>query len=170
VSLASRLTGLACRAGIFSSLLFVAGCAHQARQGGINSAQTGPYSGRISLQIQSEPRQAFFAAFELKGNAERGDLTLTSPIGSVLGVMRWSPGDARLETGRDVRHFTSVDALLQETTGAPIPVAALFDWLDGKSTAMNGWAADLTQRSNGRIQAKRSAPEPRMDLRIVLDQ
>lgn len=170
MSPASRLTGLACRAGFFSALFFIAGCAHQARQPGINEAQTGQFAGRIGLQIQSDPPQAFFAGFELKGNADRGDLTLISPIGSVIGMMRWSPGEALLENGRDVRHFTSVDALLQETTGAPIPVAALFDWLDGKSTTMNGWTADLTQRITGRITAKRTAPQPQMDLRIVLDQ
>jgi outer membrane lipoprotein LolB len=170
VSLASRLTGHGRKVGILVAIFLIAGCAHQINQTVVNDTQTEQFAGRIGLQIQSDPPQAFFASFELKGNAERGDLSLISPVGSVLAVMRWSPGEALLETGRDIRRFASVDALLQETTGAPIPVGALFDWLDGKSTAMNGWAADLTQRSTGRINAKRTVPKPQIDLRIVLDQ
>jgi outer membrane lipoprotein LolB len=158
------------RAGMLAAIFFIAGCAHDPRGTGINHSQTGFWAGRISLQIQSEPPQAFFAAFELKGGAERGELTLTSPIGSVLGVMRWSPGEAVLDSGRDVRRFASVDALLEASTGAAIPINAMFDWLAGKSTNLNGWVADLTQQGNGRIMARRAEPAPQIDLRIVLDQ
>jgi outer membrane lipoprotein LolB len=123
----------------------------------------------MSLQIQSEPPQAFFAAFELKGRAQRGELTLTSPIGSVLGVMRWSPEEAVLESGRDVKRFASVEALLQATTGAAIPINSMFDWLVGRNTSLNGWVADLAQQGNGKINARRVEPAPQIELRILLD-
>jgi outer membrane lipoprotein LolB len=157
------------RAGMLAAILFIAGCAQFPRATGINDPQMELWAGRISLQIQSEPPQAFFAAFELKGRAERGELTLTSPIGSVLGVMRWSPGEAVLDSGRGVKRFASVDALLEATTGAAIPINAMFDWLAGKNTKLNGWVADLTQQGNGRIVARRAEPAPQVDLRIVLD-
>ena len=123
----------------------------------------------MSLQVQSEPPQAFFAGFELKGRAERGELTLTSPIGSVLGVMRWSPDEAVLESGSNLKRFVSVDALLEATTGAAIPINAMFDWLGGRDTSLNGWVADLAEQRNGKINARRVEPAPQIDLRIVLD-
>ena len=151
-------------------VLLATGCANQPKgQPGQEALETNYWTGRISLQIQSEPPQAFFAGFSLKGKAEQGALTLTSPIGSTLGVMRWSPGEALLESGSEVKRFASVDALLRETTGAAIPVAALFDWLDGKNTALNGWTADLSQRDAKKISAKRTDPAPQANLRIVLD-
>ena len=152
--------------------LLAAGCASQPKNLPIQSLgalETSSWTGRISLQIESEPPQAFFAGFSLKGKAEKGELTLTSPIGSTLGVMRWSPDEALLESGNAVKRFASVDALLRDTTGAAIPVAALFDWLDGKNTALNGWTADLSQRSAKKISAKRIDPAPQANLRIVLE-
>jgi outer membrane lipoprotein LolB len=134
-----------------------------------DALQGGRWAGRIGLQLQSEPPQAFFAGFELRGNPESGELTLTSPIGSVLGVLRWSPGDARLDSGGSSKRFASVDELLEQTTGAAVPLPALFDWLAGKNTAANGWSADLSQQPDGRITARRSDPAPQADLRIVLE-
>ena len=152
--------------------LFGVGCASQPKNLGtqsVGSLETTSWTGRISLQIESEPPQAFFAGFSLKGKAEKGELTLTSPIGSTLGVMRWSPDEALLESGSAVRRFASVDALLLDTTGAAIPLAALFDWLGGKNTALDGWTADLSQRPAKKISAKRVDPAPQANLRIVLE-
>ena len=99
----------------------------------------------------------------------QGELVLTNPIGSVVGVLRWSPFEATLEAGQNVKRYASVEALLEDATGAAIPIAALFDWLAGKNTILNGWAADLSQRGDGKLTATRSNPAPLIDLRIVLD-
>lgn len=155
---------------LLTTMVFIAGCAHRTGPAPSNDIKTGPWSGRLGLQIQSQPVQAFFAGFELKGQAEQGELVLISPLGSVLGLMRWFPGEAVLESGSDVKRYASVDALLEAATGAAIPVAALFDWLAGKNTALNGWSADLAQQTQGKISAKRIDPAPQIDLRIVLDQ
>ena len=152
------------------AIFFIAGCAHRTPATGINDAENRLWAGRIGLQIQSEPPQAFFSGFELKGRAEQGELTLISPLGSILGVMRWSADEAVMVSGRDVRQFASVDELLAKTTGAAIPITALFDWLVGKNTSLSGWTADLSQQSSGRITARRTEPAPQADLRIVLDQ
>jgi outer membrane lipoprotein LolB len=83
--------------------------------------------------------------------------------------MRWTPTEAVLEENGSIKRFASTDALLAQTTGAAVPASALFDWLDGKNTPAAGWTADLSQQANGRITAKRTAPAPPADLRIVLD-
>lgn len=148
----------------------IAGCARKIYPGKPNDAEKKLWTGRLSLQIQSDPPQAFFAGFELNGHPEHGELSLTSPIGSVLGIMRWSPDEAVLASGNEVRRFASVDALLEQATGAAIPIAALFDWLKGVNSRLNGWSADLSGLDLGRIVATRNQPAPQARLRIVLDQ
>jgi outer membrane lipoprotein LolB len=59
---------------------------------------------------------------------------------------------------------------MAQTTGAAVPISALFDWLAGVPTSAPGWAADLSQQPKGRIAAKRTEPAPYADLRIVVDQ
>ncbi len=158
------------------AMFFIAGCAYKPGAGGANSDYsteseytTGVWAGRISLQIQSEPAQAFFAGFELKGRPDIGELRLISPIGSILGIMRWSPAEATLEQAGTVRRFATTEELLINVIGASLPISALFDWLDGKTTPAFGWQADLSQHGSGRITAQRLNPAPLADLRIVLD-
>ncbi|RYF43563.1 MAG: hypothetical protein EOO27_44210, partial [Comamonadaceae bacterium] len=67
------------------------------------------------------------------------------------------------------RRFDSVDALVQAATGAAIPVGALFGWLAGRDDQIPGWTAELGQLSQGRLQARRDAPLPTADLRVVFE-
>lgn len=157
--------------------LLVASCAHKTGFIGVNDAKTGEkngalptfWAGRIGLQVQSEPPQAFFAGFELKGQASSGELTLISPLGSIVGIVRWSPFEALLEQGSTTRRFASSDELLAHITGAAVPMSALFDWLAGMDTPTPGWVADLSKLPDGRISARRINPAPAADLRIVLN-
>ncbi len=163
--------------GVLATIVLIAGCAHKTGATGTNDSQfasetvasEAQWSGRISLQIQSEPPQAFYASFELKGSAAEGELTLISPIGSILAVMRWTPNDATLLQGSVARNFSSADELLMQATGAALPVSALFDWLGGKNSPASGWTADLSQLANRRLNAIRKLPEPQAELRMVLD-
>ena len=121
--------------------------------------------------MKSEPEQSFSAGFELKGRSERGELTLISPLGNVLGVLRWSPGEAELDSGNQkIQRFDSVDALMAQATGAAVPLSALFAWLQGDDANVSGWSADLSRQGEGRISARRTQPAPQADLRVVLDQ
>jgi outer membrane lipoprotein LolB len=164
--------------GLLAATLLGAACADKTRATGTNGKENGfasgtlqtYWAGRISLQIQSEPTQAFYASFELKGSAESGELALISPLGNILGLMRWTPAGAVLEQGRSIQRFASTDELLAQATGTAVPVPALFDWLAGKDTSAPGWLVDLSQRGSGRITAKRTSPAPQADLRIILDQ
>lgn len=151
-------------------MLVVAGCASPGAPGGAaGAARAEAWSGRLSLRVDSEPVQSFSALFELRGAPQTGDLTLTSPIGSTLAQLHWSPGEALLRNGSETRRFDSVDALIEAATGAAIPVGALFGWLAGRDEQVPGWRADLSQVATGRLQATRDAPQPRADLRIVFE-
>lgn len=155
-------------AGLAFATVLIAGCANPVRAPVQNDQDISFWAGRISLQVQSEPPQAFFAGFELKGNPMQGELTLNSPLGNSLAVLRWSPHEAVLDSGNQVQRFASVNELVEKATGAAVPLPALFDWLRGKNTAASGWQADLSQQGEGRISASRANPQPRADLRIVL--
>lgn len=157
--------------GFLLATLLIAGCARPVSQTALNSPKSEFWTGRISLNVKSEPEQYFSAGFELKGRSERGELTLISPLGNVLGVLRWSPGEAELDSGnRNIQRFDSVDALMAQTTGAAVPLGALFAWLQGDKATASGWSADLSRQPEGRIAATRMQPLPQADLRIVLDQ
>jgi outer membrane lipoprotein LolB len=169
--------GLALAAAIF----LIAGCASNPRASGpihlknADSPAPSVWAGRISLQVQSPSEgvaaQSFAASFELTGQPERGELTLISPLGSVLGVMRWTPDSAVLDSGNGkLQRFSSVESFLAQTTGAAVPMTALFSWLNGRAQDVAGWTADLSRHSEGRVAARRTEPAPQADLRVVLDQ
>lgn len=169
--------------GCIFAIFLVAGCAHPSSAKALNDQKIDLWTGRISLLVKSEPEQFFSAGFELKGSPDRGELSLTSPLGNVLGQLRWSPGEAQFDSGSggkgssdniggkggNGQRFDSVDALMIRTTGAAVPLPALFGWLQGDNFSVNGWSADLSRYSEGRIFATRIQPQPPVELRIVLD-
>ena len=166
----NRPRALLLHACLFATIL-IAGCARPISDTAPNSLRNEFWTGRISLNVKSEPEQSFSAGFELKGRSERGELTLISPLGNVLGVLRWAPGEAELDSGnRNIQRFDSVDALMAQATGAAVPLSALFAWLQGDNATASGWSADLSRQAEGRILATRMQPMPRADLRVVLDQ
>ena len=186
--------------GCFFAIILIAGCAGTSGptgQKGLNKEPLEPVSsvqeskakqalpsriwaGRISLRIEAEPVQFFSAGFELTGEPAAGLLSLTSPLGNVLGTLRWAPGEAWLDrgNGQGAERFASVEALLLQVTGAQLPLEALFSWLQAKTQntlpiennlAAQGWLADLSRRNEGRIIARRMQPLPEAELRILLD-
>jgi outer membrane lipoprotein LolB len=152
-----------------AAIVVAAGCASPPRTAGPADPQTGPWSGRLALQVEDNQSQSFSAGFELKGSARAGELALHSPLGGTLALLAWAPGSATLRANGQTRDFDSVDALVAHATGAAIPLAALFDWLRGIDTPVAGWQADLSLLGQGRLRAQRLQPPPLADLRVVLD-
>jgi len=157
-------------AGVAVATIFVASCARIPALKELNDLQTEAWTGRISLKVQDEPPQSFSGGFALRGQASRGDLTLLSPLGTVVGILRWSPGHAELDSGNGkVRYFGSVDELTREATGSAIPLEALFSWLQGRPANLGGWTADLSRHAEGRIVAQRLRPAPQAELRVLME-
>ncbi len=160
---ARRTFGRTCLLLVCAGIL---GCAQPAKR-----AVAGEefWSGRLALQVEDQASQSFSALFELRGNPQNGGLVLISPLGNRLAQLDWRDGHAQLSTGtQDVRSSDSLDNLLQEVTGARIPVAALFEWLRGSQSSAPGWQADLSGIENGRLVARRFEPAPPATLRIAL--
>ena len=160
----------------------LAGCASAPRPGesatesaAENTAETAAarsqWQGRLALTVHSEPPQAWSASFTLSGDAQTGRLQLLSPLGNTLALMHWQPGQAVLEQGGQTQRYPSLAEMTAHTTGAPVPVAALFDWLRGQPHpgAAGDWHVDLSGIRQGRLQAQRLQPLPTASLRVVFE-
>lgn len=125
------------------------------------------WNGRLALTVDSQPPQSFSAGFDLRGSPAAGELQLVSPLGNTLALVVWDRTGAELRQGGQTTRRGSLDELTAELSGTAVPVAALFGWLNGQSTAVPGWQADLTRQSEGRITARRTEPLPTAELRVV---
>lgn len=153
---------------IAAAALWLGGCAQFPREA--PAAGQEVRTGRLALSVPDQPSQSFSAGFDLRGRPQAGQLTLLNPLGGVLARLDWQPGNAELQApGRPPQRFDSLETMVEQATGAPIPVAALFDWLAGTATPVPGWEVDLSQLPDGRLRAQRLAPPPQADLRVVLD-
>ncbi len=160
-----RLTLLAGLAAV--SLL--GGCAQTGKLQSRHNPTAKTWHGRMAMRVESNPVQSFTAGLELAGDAQAGELILSSPLGTTLLAVSWLPGQATLQRDGQLRHFDSVSALMREALGADLPLSALFAWLSGDNAVVAGWQADLSQLSSGRLSARRSEPEPVAELRLMLE-
>jgi outer membrane lipoprotein LolB len=117
----------------------------------------------------SAPSQFFSAAFELQGNAEQGELSLLTPIGSTAAAIFWTPESAWLQSRGEKRRFPDISALIGDVLGTPVPIGALFAWLHANPSKVDGWEVNLSQFDSGKIVARRSSPAPAAEIRIVLE-
>ena len=156
-------------AGAMLLALLLSACATAPKPPAGATAELGPWTGRLALTVQDRPGDSFAAGFELKGNPDRGELELLSPLGGTLGILQWQPGRATLRTNSRTTDYESLDALVTQLAGTSIPVAALFDWLRGLPTPVPGWTPDVTNIAQGRITAVRTNPLPQADLRVLLE-
>jgi outer membrane lipoprotein LolB len=159
----------AAASAFFFALFFIAGCAQPPLAKAPGSPEIATWRGRLALRIDNPEQPSFFASFELTGQARAGELLLSSPLGNVVASMHWTPQAAFLRNNGETRQFDSLDALATEATGTAIPIAALFQWLDGQPAEAAGWQADLSQLAQGRLLARRTHPGPVAELRLILE-
>ena len=127
------------------------------------------WSGRMSLQVQSDPPQTWHAGFELQGSALEGELVLLSPLGQALIRLQWGPAGALFEQGSQQVRGPDLQSLGDRLGAAIPPITAMFEWLAGRVAVVKGWQVDLSQHGQGRLLAERLLPEPAARLAIVLD-
>lgn len=154
---------------VLAPLLAIAACAQPPRRPTASDGVRNQWSGRLALRIASDPAQSFHAAFDLRGNARSGELSLFSPLGSTLARLVWAPGQAQLRWNGEQRDFDSIGALTREATGTELPIFSLFEWLAGRDSRAEGWSADLGALSDGKLMAVRDQPAPAVQLRLVIE-
>ena len=171
----------------------LAGCSSVPRAAGAHAAalaQAPRLTGKFGLIVPAgpggQPRgQNVNASFELLGDPRRGQLEMSTPMGSLVARVSWQPGSAWVKTPDGDRAYDDIDALTQELLGEALPVQALFDWLrgrpwpqapsraaDGTGFQQLGWQVDLRRFGDQLISAQRLNPngsEPLATLRLKLD-
>jgi outer membrane lipoprotein LolB len=130
------------------------------------------WSGRLSIKIESDPVQQTTAGFTLQGNPLAGQLELFTPLGGKAAQVVWqsSPtSQAVLITEQGRQTYPSLSIALARLTGTKIPIEALFGWLNADMAyeTKDGWRADLSRHSEGKIIASRTEPLPRIEIRMV---
>lgn len=90
-------------------------------------------------------------------------------MGTTLAQLQWSGSEAYLQQGQGAQRYASVSELTEQVTGSVLPVAALFDWLQGREHPTAGWQVDLSGMSQGLLNAQRTQPLPTVSLRIKLE-
>ncbi len=153
--------------------LLVAACAVAPPAPITSQAEASVWRGRLAVRVEADPpkmqSQALAAGFELSGNAQAGELTLFTPLGTTAAALSWTSNAAIMRSNGDVRHFDSLTALIRSAVGTEVPVAALFAWFHGENMTAAGWNADLTQYASGRITARRLQPAPVAELTLLLE-
>jgi outer membrane lipoprotein LolB len=178
----ARRSRAAARVGAWAAALaLLAGCASTP------PAPSAPdtVSGRLAVLVDptaDAPARSETAAFELHGGAERGQLTLTSPLGTVVAQAQWRPGDVVLQRSDGERHYASLSALAADVFGDPLPLQALIDWLHGRpwphapsqplaapaqGFEQLGWTVSLERWGEGLLVAHRATP-PGVTVRAKL--
>ena len=137
----------------------------------------------MSLRVDGQPERSFSAGFSLSGDARHGELLLSGPLGAGAARARWSAGQAVLLSGGQQTAYASLDALADAALGAALPMAALFDWLQGRPWPgaphlarddgqagfdQLGWRVDLQGFADGQLQARRLAA-PGVTVRVRMD-
>lgn len=153
---------------------------------------TTALSGRLAVLVVNDAGRSFNADFELKGTAQTGQLLLSGMLGTRLAEAQWNPSTVRVNTGSEQHTFRDLDQMALEVLGEPIPLAALFDWLQGRpwpqapshplplgaqGFSQIGWTVDLQRFDQGRVIAQRAAiqsasaaaAQPELMIRVRLD-
>lgn len=151
-------------------------------------------TGRLLIKVDARPGQAaqtLSASFELSGAVEQGRLRINTPLGTRLAEAHWQSGSVRLVTADGEQAFDDLPSLTRAALGEEIPLAALFDWLNGRPWAgapteptaaasdnrqhfaQLGWTVDASRLSaDGLLEARRpttTADLPAVLLRVRLD-
>ncbi len=140
-------------------------------------------SGRLAVRVEAtdaSPVRSASAGFDLRGNADTGELRLLSPLGTLVAQTRWSATEVVLSTPDGTRRFDDLDSLSRETLGEALPLRALPDWLAGRPWGgapsrvrddgfeQLGWQVQVAQLSEGLLVARRDAP-PAVTLRARIE-
>lgn len=153
--------------------------------------------GRFSVQSRQAMAQpeAVQGSFVWRRFASGWQLDLNSPLGATLARLTVTPTGASLQQPDEpLRRAASARLLLAQVLGAPVPVDALEDWIDGRVDAGNeglatnierdelgrvvafdqgGWRVRFTKygpRGPGRIDATGQQEGRELQLRLVVEQ
>jgi outer membrane lipoprotein LolB len=145
----------------------------------------GPrFSGRLAVNVppfEGQAARSFSAQFELQGTGDRGELQLSTPLGSTLARARWQPEGAEVMTPDGISRYPDLGAMTRALVGETLPMAALIDWLQGRpwpgarSAATDtgfsqlGWSVRLPKGDEQPLLVAAREEPPQVQVRVRLD-
>jgi outer membrane lipoprotein LolB len=154
---------------------FAAGCATPGRRPAPDLA------GRLAVRVDGpDAGRSFSADFDLSGDADRGLLRLTGPLGAILAEARWQPGRVELARGEATESYATLDDMARTLLGEALPMAALLHWMRGRpwpgaasqpdaaGFAQLGWRIDLARYGDGVLEATRAAGAVQPGVRVMV--
>lgn len=113
-------------------------------------------SGKISIQYQqNEKTETLSGNFEWQQVAQELTITLSSPLGQTIAIIRETPQGASLQQAKqETRYAADVEQLLYESLGWTLPVAGLRDWLQGFDRSTTGQRIMVATRDRQRIMSQ----------------
>ena len=134
-------------AGLASCVALLAACASVRPPAASNqTAAPQPYSeaidisGRFSAQFEQNGRpQSWSGGFNWAQTPHSTLVTLLSPLGQTVASIVVTPSGATLtQADKEPRSASSVDALVQDTLGWPLPISNLRNWMQARVADRNG--------------------------------
>ena len=152
------------------------------------------WSGKLGVRSDAaagQPARSMSGLFELSGDASRGQLVLSTPLGTTAARARWDkpagpmaePTEIELEADGRTLRFDTLGEMMQRAIGSQLPLPAMFDWLagrpwpgaraerdaSGQSFDQLGWRVDESRFADGLVVADRPFPSPALHVRVKLD-
>ncbi len=149
--------------------LVLSGCALPPVVSGASSGTAPQWQGRLGVKVLYPERSAIAAQFVLRGQANAGQLVLSSPLGTTLATLDWTERTAVLSAAGTAQPFDSLQSLSRHALGVDIPIDALFEWLKGSPASAPDWVVDLAQFANGRIHATRLGTDVHAEITLLLE-
>ncbi|WP_394781338.1 lipoprotein insertase outer membrane protein LolB [Undibacterium sp.] len=126
--------------------LMMTGCASVASRPAGQPAPVRVYhedvelSGRILvLYFQNNREQSLPGSFEWKQDKDSTKVTLFSPTGQTVATITEDASGATLvQSKQPPKHAASLDSLMRETLGWPMPIKGMRDWMQGFVRNANG--------------------------------
>jgi len=152
----------------------------------LSSNPPATWSGKMSLTLETDPKQTFSAEFDLQGDPQTGEMQFYTSLGTTLAQAKWdSSGAELLGQGNQTQRFSSLQTLSQKYMGATLPVEMIFAWANGAVfNVPNGWSvvqstrvtsatsatSEMVATGQSEFRATRQYPLPVVQLRIWLKQ
>ena len=117
-----------------------------------NYQESVTMTGKINIQYQQNDKaETLTGNFEWQQNSDEMSITLSSPLGQTIAVIRENAQGASLEQSKqETRYASNVEQLLTESLGWSLPITGLRDWLQGFDRNQQGQRFAVPTRDNHR--------------------
>lgn len=125
------------------------------------------WRGRMAIIHPGPPPKQDGLGFVLGGSAQKGWLTIQSPMGQALAELTWSDSDMNLRDGTSSKRLDDVQAWSQQRLGVALNPQILFTVLQDPNAQITNW--HIERRGPHQLLITQNVP-PMVQIRIIVDE